>query len=443
MKYVMMLALWMLAMVGIQAQPEPEDRQLTIRGQLLDADLKEPMVQVTIQLFQASDSTFAGGTVSNERGNFYLEAPSPGTYKLRISSVGYQTIERELTLRRNENQDLGNLLMESETVMLQEAVVTGRAAQVIVRKDTIVYNPEAFRTPEGSPIEELIKRIPGAEVDEDGNITVNGKEVKKILLDGKEFMLGDVETALKNIPVSIIQNLKFYDQQSDQARITGIDDGEKETVLDFSIKKGMNHGYMTNLDLAGGTKHRYASRGMGSRFTDKSRFVLLGNFNNKDENAGWWNRRGLNARKMLGTNLNYDDGKKLKLDASIRWNHRDGDNQTENASENFYSGSSRTFSNTSTSNFTRSNNWRGNIRVEWKPDSLTNILLRANGNYGTDDATNTSLSATFNDDPYLYTTDPSENFPHSQPSSSTTTRVPASPIATIRTSGVCCNSTVG
>ena len=113
------------------------------------------MVQVTIQLFQASDSTFAGGTVSNERGNFYLEAPSPGTYRLRISSVGYQTIERELTLRRNENQDLGNLLMESETVMLQEAVITGRAAQVIVRKDTIVYNPEAFRTPEGSPIEEL------------------------------------------------------------------------------------------------------------------------------------------------------------------------------------------------------------------------------------------------------------------------------------------------
>ena len=364
------------------------------------------MVQATIQLFTVTDSTFVGGAVSNERGNFIVQAPTAGTFRLRISTVGYQTIDREVTLRRNESLDLGNVMMETESIMLQEAVVTGRAAQVIVRKDTIMYNPEAFRTPEGSAIEELIKRIPGAEVDEDGNITVNGKEVKKILLDGKEFMLGDVETALKNIPVSIIQNLKFYDQQSDQARITGIDDGEKETVLDFSIKKGMNHGYMTNLDLAGGTKHRYASRGMGSSFTDKTRFVLLGNFNNKEENAGWWNRRGLNARKMLGTNLNYDDGKKLKLDASIRWNHRDGDNQTENASENFYSGSSRTFSNSSTSNYTRSNNWRGNIRVEWKPDSLTNILLRANGNYGTDDATNASLSATFNDDPYLYTTTP-------------------------------------
>ena len=326
-KRLILLTAITLTVINAYAQPEPEGRRLSISGQLLDADLKEPMMQATIQLFQASDSTFAGGTVSNEKGNFYLEAPRPGTFRLRISTVGYKTLEREVTLRRNESQDLGSLLLESESTMLKETVVTGRAAQVIVRKDTIMYNPEAFRTPEGSAIEELIKRIPGAEVDEDGNITINGKEVKKILLDGKEFMLGDVETALKNIPVSIIQNLKFYDQQSDQARITGIEDGEKETVLDFSIKKGMNRGYMTNLDLAGGTQQRYASRGMASSFTDETRIVLLGNFNNKEENAGWWNRRGLNARKMLGTNLNYDDNKKLKLDFSLRWNHRDGDNQ--------------------------------------------------------------------------------------------------------------------
>lgn len=387
------------------AQPDPEDRKLTIRGQVRDAELKEPMVQATIQLFAASDSTFVGGTVSNERGNFYLTAPSSGTYRIKISSVGYQTIEREITLRRNANQDLGNLLMETESIMLQEAVITGRAAQVIVKKDTILYNPEAYRTPEGSPIEELIKRIPGAEVDEDGNITINGKQVKKILLDGKEFMLGDVETALKNIPVSIIQNMKFYDQQSDESRITGIEDGEKETVLDFSIKKGMNRGYMANLDLGGGTKHRYASRGMGSSFTDKTRFVLLGNFNNKEENAGWWNRRGLNSRKMLGTNFNFDDNDKLKIDASVRWNHRGGDNQTENAKEDFYSEGS-TFSNTLTANYTRSDNWWGNLRFEWKPDSLTNILVRANGSYGTSDGTTQSMAATYDADPYLYATDP-------------------------------------
>ena len=383
-----------------------EPRERTISGNVHDAELKEPMVQATVQLFWAKDSSFVGGTVTDLRGNFAVEAPSNGIFRVKISSIGFQPIQREVTIRRNQSVDMGQLMMATDAVLLKEAVVTGRAAQVVVKKDTLVYNPEAYRTPEGSPIEELIKRIPGAEVDEDGNITLNGKAVKKILVDGKEFMLGDVETALKNIPVEIIQNMKFYDQQSDQARITGIEDGNKETVIDFTIKKGMNRGYMTNLDLAGGTEHRYASRGIASSFTDKTRFVLMGNFNNKDENAGWWNRRGLNANKMLGTNFNYDDGEKLKADASVRWNHRDGDNQSENASENFYSQTNRTFSNSFSRSLSRSNNWNGNIRVEWKPDTLTNLLLRANGSMGTNDGLSTSMSATYDDDPYLYVADP-------------------------------------
>ncbi len=395
-----------LLMVAAGAGAQTEDQGLTVSGTVQDAEQKEPMVQATVQLFRQRDSTFVGGTVTDLRGNFSMVAPTNGIYRLKVSSIGYQPIEREVTLRRNQSVELGELLMSNDAVLLRETVVTGRAAQVIVKKDTLVYNPDAYRTPEGSPIEELIKRMPGAEVDEDGNITVNGKKIEKILLDGKEFMLGDVETALKNLPVSIIQNVKFYDQQSDQARITGIEDGNKEAVLDFTIKKGMNRGYMTNLDLAGGTHHRYASRGMGSSFTDKMRFVLMGNLNNKEENAGWWNRRGLNSRKMLGTNLNYDDGEKLKMDASVRWNHRGGDNENENASENFYSETSRTFSNSMSKSLSRSNNWNGNIRVEWKPDTMTNVLLRANGSTGTNDGTSTSASATFDADPYLYANDP-------------------------------------
>lgn len=395
-----------LFMVVMCAFGQGQNEKLTISGRLIDGDTNEPMDMATVQLFWVNDTIFVGGTISNEKGNFSIEAPSNGTFRIRISSIGYQTLEREVTLRNDRNQELGELRVSPDVISLKEAVITGQAPQVVARKDTLIYNPEAYRTPEGSAIEELIKRIPGAEVDEDGNITINGKEVKKILVDGKEFMLGDVETALKNLPVSIIQNMKFYDQQSDQSRITGIDDGEKETVIDFTIKKGMNRGYMTNLDVAGGTHHRYASRGMGSSFTDKTRIVVLGNFNNKEENAGWWNRRGLNTRKMLGTNLNYDDGKKLKVDFNVRWNHRNGDNQNDNTSENFYIQSEQTFSNSSSKNLTRSNNWNGNMRVEWKPDTLTNILFRANGSYGTNDGTTTSESATFNKDPYLYVADP-------------------------------------
>ena len=133
---------------------------------------------------------------------------------------------------------------------------------------------------------------------------------------------------------------------------------------------------------------------------------MMANLNNKEENAGWWNRRGLNANKMVGGSLNYDDDKKLKVDFGVRWNHRDGDNQNENASENFYSETSRTFSNSRSKSLTRSNNWNANLRLEWKPDTLTNVLLRANGNIGSNDGMSTSVSGTFNDDPYLYADDP-------------------------------------
>ena len=376
------ILLTVLACVTFLMAAAQERRERTITGCIFDSETKETIEMATIQMFAARDSAFVGGTVTNEQGNFSIEAPSNGIYRLKISLMGYKPLLREVTIRRNQNVELGNLQMSLDAFLLKDAVISANAPQVVVRKDTLVYSPEAYRTPEGSMIEDLIKRIPGSEVDDDGNITVNGKVVKKILIDGKEFLLGDVETAIKNIPVSLIQSVKFYDQQSDQARITGIEDGNKETVLDFTMKSGMNHGYMTNLNLGAGTEHRYASRFMGSRFTDKSRFVLLGNLNNKEENAGWWNRRGLNSRKMLGTNYNYDDGEKIKLDFSIRWNHRDGDNKSENASENFYSPTSRTFSNSFSKSLTRSDNWSGNIRLEWKPDTLSNILLRANGSTG-------------------------------------------------------------
>ncbi len=404
MRHILLILLLGITTIHIQAQSQRNNPVIT--GHLTDIDSKEALDQATIQLFWISDSSFVGGTISNEKGNFAVEAPSNGTFRLKITSVGYQSLVREVSVRNLRDVDMGDLRLTPDAVMLEGTVVTANVPQVVVKKDTLVYNPEAYRTPEGSAIEELIKRMPGSEIDEDGNITINGKQVKKIMLDGKEFMLGDIESALKNLPVSIIQNVKFYDRQSDQSRITGIEDGNKETVLDFTVKKGMNRGYMTNMDIAGGTKNRYSGRVTGSSFTDNTRLVIMGNANNKEENAGWWNRRGLNSQKMLGGNINYDDGKKLKIDVSIRWNHRDGDNQNENSSENFYSQSHRTFSNSKSANFTRSNNWNGNMRLEWKPDTLTNIMMRASGSLGTNDGTNSSTSATFSQDPYLHVQNP-------------------------------------
>lgn len=138
--------------------------------------------------------------------------------------------------------------------MLKGAVVTAMAQKVTLKEDTFVYNSAAYRTPEGSVVEELVKRLPGAEVSDDGTIKINGKEVKKILVDGKEFMTGDTKTALKNLPTSIIDKIKAYDEKSDLSKVTGIDDGEEQTVLDFNVKKGMNKGLMSNIDLGIGNK---------------------------------------------------------------------------------------------------------------------------------------------------------------------------------------------
>ena len=142
------ITIWLLATLGLYAQ---EEGRLTISGHLIDADLKEPMVHATIQMFWTNDSSFVGGTVSNERGNFSIEAPSNGTFRLRFSSVGFQTIEREVTIRKNQSQDLGNLLMNPDAVLLKGAVVTSRAAQVVVKKDTLVYNPEHTVLQKGLP----------------------------------------------------------------------------------------------------------------------------------------------------------------------------------------------------------------------------------------------------------------------------------------------------
>ena len=123
----------LMATAAFAQTDDNEPRRLTISGQLIDAEFREPMAQATIQLFTVTDSVFVGGTVSDNKGNFSVEAPNNGTFRLKISSVGFQHIERDVTLRRNQNQELGTLLMSPESIMLKEAVVTGRAAQVIVK----------------------------------------------------------------------------------------------------------------------------------------------------------------------------------------------------------------------------------------------------------------------------------------------------------------------
>lgn len=385
-----------------------------ITGTLTDRDTKEPIMQCTVQLLSAKDSSFVGGTLSDEKGQFTVKAPAAGNYLLKITSVGYKAYNKKLTIAEDKDMPLGNIVMGSDAVMLKGATITGQANKVTLKEDTFIYNAAAYRTPEGSTIEELVKRIPGAQLSEDGKITINGKEVKKILVDGKEFMTGDTKTALKNLPTSIVDRIKSYDQKSDLSRVTGIDDGEEETVLDFGIKPGMNRGMFSNIDAAVGTQSRYSARGMGAYFNDHNRFMAFANANNTNDmgfpgggGRGFFGggRQGLNASKMLGLNYNYEIVDKIKLDASLRWNHSDGDTWSKSSTENFVSRAGA-FSNSLNQNYSRSNSVNGNIRFEWQPDTMTNILFRPSFTWSDNDGVTSSRSASFNENPYLYVVDP-------------------------------------
>ena len=380
-----------------------------ISGKITDRDTKEPVEQVTIQLLK-TDSTYVSGAISNERGLFHVNAPANGKYLLKITSVGYKSTVKRIQISEDKNLAMGNVVIGADAIMLKGAVVTAMAQKVSLKEDTFVYNSAAYRTPEGSVVEELVKRLPGAEVSDDGTIKINGKEVKKILVDGKEFMTGDTKTALKNLPTSIIDKIKAYDEKSDLSKVTGIDDGEEQTVLDFGVKKGMNKGVISNIDLGVGNKNRYNMRGMGAYFNDNNRFMLFANANNTSDRGfgggpgrGFWGgANGLNASKMIAANYNYELKNKFKFNTSLRWNHSDGDVWSSRSSENFM-GSSSSFSNSLSQSFSRSNSWNGNIRLEWMPDSMTNILFRPSISWSTSDGLSSSQSASYNKDPYTIT----------------------------------------
>ena len=388
-------------------------QEQNVTGILVDKETKEAVFQATLQLLK-SDSSFVTGVLSDDNGVFTIPVDKPGKYILKVTNVGYKTLTKDFTVESGKNTDLGSLTLAADAILLREVTATGQAARVVVKEDTFVYNSAAYRVPDGSAVEELVRRLPGAQVDENGRITINGKEVKKIKVDGKEFMTGDTQTALKNLPTSIVDRIKAYDEKSDLARITGIDDGDEQTVLDFGLMPGMNKGYFSNIDLGIGTHDLYSGRIMSAYFNNKYRLILMGSANNTNDmgfpggGGGRGNfgggRDGRNAMKMVGANFNLDIDF-LKLDASLRWNHSNGDIFSRRSSESFV-GQASSFTNAINQNYTRSNSWNGQLRLEWTPDTMTNIMFRPSFTYSTNDGNQTSTDATYNDDPFLYVDNP-------------------------------------
>lgn len=404
------LVLLLLSTFSIFAQ----NKVITVSGRVVESDSKEPAAQATVQLLSLPDSAYAAGIASNNQGWFTLPKVKAGKYLLKVSYIGFLTKYVPLHLYANMTEKrVGTIALESDAVMLKEAVITAEAPQVTVKEDTLEYNSSAYRTPEGAMLEELVKKLPGAEIDDEGNVKINGKEVKKIMVDGKEFFGGDVKTGLKNLPVNMIDKLKTYDKKSDLARVTGIDDGEEETVLDLKVKKGMNQGWFGNASAAVGTEDRYGSNLMLNRFVDNSQFSLIGSANNVNDQGfsggggpRFRNSNGLTATKMLGVNF-ASQSEKLELGGSARYNFSDRDALSTNYSERFLQ-NGNSYSNSNSKNRSKNTNFKADFRLEWKPDTLTNIIFRPNFSYGKSDSYSKSESGTFKSDPFNLVSNPND-----------------------------------
>lgn len=389
-----------------------QENEYLLTGKMVDKESGAGISEATLQLLSLPDSVFVTGTVSEADGSFSLKIRSGGSYLLKLTYIGLKEKVMPLTLGREaKTADLGQIEMEADAVMLAEAIITAEAPPVQVVEDTVVYNAAAYKVTEGAVLEELVEKLPGAEVDDDGKIKINGQELKKIMVDGKEFFGGDLKTGLQNLPVEMIEQLKTYNKESDMERMTGIDDGEDEVVLDIKFKKGKNKGWFGNANLAGGTDERYSGKLMLNSFTDRSRYSLIASANNvADKNfssgakANWKQNRGVTAAQNVGVNVALAR-EKFEMDGSVQFVNSDNDVLGVSSSERFYSSKS-TFSNSISHTNNGSNTFRGSFRMEWKPDEKTTFLLRPNVSFGRSDNSQISRSSSFDIDPLTLVDDP-------------------------------------
>ena len=350
--------------------------------------------------------------MSNERGAFVFNNVKNGSYELRITFLGYQEQRRSLT-KNSQALALGTIKMEANTVLINEAVVTANIPKMMIKDDTVVYNADAFRVPEGSVIEALVEVLPGAKIDEDGKISINGKDVKKFKLDGRDFMTGNNDAVMKNLPSYVIDQVKAYDEKSDLSRMTGVDDGNDDFVLEFVTKRSARNGIQANPDLGYGTDKRYGIRLTAMKPFGAMRYTFMGNANNVNNRnfsgrggRGRGNNNGQTHTKTGALDISYENNKDLKLSGRVTWDHNNTNNWNRTGSESFVNTRGGAFSNSVSQSYSRSNGWRGNMNLEWKIDSVTTLNFRPDINFSTNDNQNGSNSASFKADPFEYVADP-------------------------------------
>ncbi len=266
-------------------------QNMTIQGSLKDSIANRALNSATVSLVYAKDSSLVSFSRTNESGVFSFKNVVPGAYLISVSYVGYQPKWVPVVNASDKTVEMGTIYMNDVNNM-STVTVTARRPPVVINGDSVEFNSENFKTAPNAVVEDLLKKMPGMEVDKSGGITVNGKTVTKVFVNGKEFFTGDPKMATKNLPADAVDKIQVYDRKSDQAMFTGIDDGSEETAINLKLKKDRNRSTFGKLSGGAGTPSVFDAQGNINVINNDEQFSAIGGSNNT-------NRQNFSSRNIV------------------------------------------------------------------------------------------------------------------------------------------------
>jgi hypothetical protein len=251
-------------------------QKASVKGLVSDTLNKQNLSNSVIALLQSKDSVLVKFTRSDKNGQFELNNLPPGKFFLLISYPAFADYVYQLNLTDTTIENAGVIKMTLKSKLLEEVLVRQKIAAVRLKGDTIEYRADSFKVREGASVEEMLRKMPGLQVDKDGNVTAQGEKIEKVLVDGEEFFGDDPTMATKNIQADAVDKVQVFDKKSDQAAFTGIDDGSKSKTLNLTLKEDKKKGYFGKLELGTDFNNRWNNSIMANSFKAKRKLSVYG-----------------------------------------------------------------------------------------------------------------------------------------------------------------------
>ncbi len=284
-------------------------QKASVKGIITDTTSQQNLYNSTISLLRAKDSILYKFTRSDEKGNFIFKNIDSGKYVLLITYPGYADFVDELSVTDSSQNNLGKIILTLKANLLKDVIVRSAAGSIKIKGDTTEFAADSFKVQPNANVEDLLKKLPGIQVDKNGNITAQGEKVQKILVDGEEFFGDDPTLVTQNLRADMIDKVQVYDKQSDQAAFTGIDDGQKQKTINLKLKDSKKNGYFGKANAGAGTDGYHDSQLMFNRFKGKQKFAVYGILSNTGTSGlNWQDQNSYGDNPFANADVSEDGG---------------------------------------------------------------------------------------------------------------------------------------